>query len=217
MTKYILNKDSKVNPAVKAGSIVYELRGSDYGLARDDTAMLGYECKSVTLDPEGGYPSFSVPAHDLTDFNERNDARLAMKTLSEIQGKPLRGTIVNAEPYEVWPRCVSGWEVNRRTSVRTSLTEKLVIEDGVLYALTMNSAYRIDSMDLVKFLKYPEWHHDIQGIVGHQEGVFQVSREEFKKLLLSLSVGEWTFNPLQQSPAPRTLKIGEQTFIEGDK
>jgi hypothetical protein len=62
---WTLTKDSEVNRDVKAGATVYDCWGCDYGIASDDTRLLGYECVSVTLDPEGGYPFFTVPKRDL--------------------------------------------------------------------------------------------------------------------------------------------------------
>lgn len=46
---------------VPAGTTVYRFRFSDYGCAADDTAAFGETFISVTLDPEGGYPFFTVP------------------------------------------------------------------------------------------------------------------------------------------------------------
>lgn len=63
--KYRLLKDSKVDPRAKAGVIVYDQRGSDYGLSRDDERILGYECTTVTLNEDGDYPGFVVPRHYL--------------------------------------------------------------------------------------------------------------------------------------------------------
>lgn len=48
-----------------AGVTVYMAAVHDYGLARDDTNCTGIEHVSVTLDPEGGYPFFTIPAHQL--------------------------------------------------------------------------------------------------------------------------------------------------------
>lgn len=62
---YILKKDSAINAKAKAGMIVYDQRGPDYGLAGDDTRALGYACQTVTLNANGDYPGFVVPSHDL--------------------------------------------------------------------------------------------------------------------------------------------------------
>lgn len=44
-----------------AGTVVYGLVKPDYGLANDDTRNTGVPHISVTLDPTGDYPSFTVP------------------------------------------------------------------------------------------------------------------------------------------------------------
>ena len=63
--KYKLLNDSKVHPDVKAGATVYSSLKCDYGLARDDAHAFGYPCRSVTLNADGDYPLFVVPASDL--------------------------------------------------------------------------------------------------------------------------------------------------------
>lgn len=62
---YKLKKASKLEPKATAGSIVYSLRGYDYGLASDDTRMTGVEHVSVTLNADGDYPSFTIPRADI--------------------------------------------------------------------------------------------------------------------------------------------------------
>lgn len=52
-------------PYAKAGDTVYDLWVYDYGCASDDTYGLGIEHRSVTRDPSGGYPFFTIPAADL--------------------------------------------------------------------------------------------------------------------------------------------------------
>ena len=59
--KYRMLKDSKICAEAKAGVTVYKLLLNDYGLANDDTRLGGIKCISITLDPEGGYPFFTVP------------------------------------------------------------------------------------------------------------------------------------------------------------
>jgi len=72
---YRMLRDSTVNTEVKAGATVYDCKGWDYGVANDDTRMTGVAHQSVTLDPEGGYPSFTVPVRDLEPIGEPSDAR----------------------------------------------------------------------------------------------------------------------------------------------
>lgn len=49
----------------KRGTVVYETRAHDYGLARDDTNMTGIQHVSVTINEDGDYPFFTVPEHQL--------------------------------------------------------------------------------------------------------------------------------------------------------
>ena len=65
MKKYRLLNDSTTNPAVKAGSIVYDLKGWDYGCSSDDTRAFNEKWNAVTLKEDGGYPFFTVPEKDL--------------------------------------------------------------------------------------------------------------------------------------------------------
>src|SRR5262249_52283497 len=51
-----------------AGTICYDLMGHDYGLASDDTRITGMQHVSVTLDPTGDYPSFTVVASSLEEL-----------------------------------------------------------------------------------------------------------------------------------------------------
>jgi len=49
----------------QAGAIVYDAKGYDYGLASDDTRATGKPHVSVTLEPSGDYPTFTVAVADL--------------------------------------------------------------------------------------------------------------------------------------------------------
>jgi hypothetical protein len=49
----------------EAGTVVYPLRGPDYGLASNDSRMLKTPCRSMTLDPGGDYPGFVVPVSNM--------------------------------------------------------------------------------------------------------------------------------------------------------
>ncbi len=68
MTQYRLKSDSKINPAAKAGMIVFSYMGFDYGLADDDTRAAGSKRITVTLDEDGGYPFFTHPLEDLEEI-----------------------------------------------------------------------------------------------------------------------------------------------------
>lgn len=61
MTRYRLLRDAATNEAAVAGTIVYSCAKHDYGLADDDTRLTGIRHVSVTLNPDGDYPFFTVP------------------------------------------------------------------------------------------------------------------------------------------------------------
>ncbi len=42
------------------GTICYNQAGHDYGLASDDTRMTGHRHVSMTLKPDGDYPTFTI-------------------------------------------------------------------------------------------------------------------------------------------------------------
>lgn len=63
--EYTLKRTPKSNPDVKPGTKVYPATCYDYGCANDDERTTGKEHLSVTLDPNGGYPFFTVPVEDL--------------------------------------------------------------------------------------------------------------------------------------------------------
>lgn len=63
-------KDAALSPEAKAGTTVYSIKGWDYGLASDDTRMTGVEHVSVTLKPDGDYPSFTIPRSHLEKIAE---------------------------------------------------------------------------------------------------------------------------------------------------
>lgn len=68
--KYKLLTDSKIESAAVAGTIVYGLTKCDYGLASDDTRHTGIEHRSVTLNSDGDYPSFTHPTNKLEEIKD---------------------------------------------------------------------------------------------------------------------------------------------------
>ncbi len=68
LRSYIMLCDSDLENDVRAGDTVYELAAYDYGLANDDTRYTGIAHISVTLKPDGDYPSFTVPVRDLREI-----------------------------------------------------------------------------------------------------------------------------------------------------
>lgn len=56
-----------------AGTIVYPATTHDYDPASDDTKLTGIQHISVTLDPDGGYPHFTVPITEVEDLGPNPD------------------------------------------------------------------------------------------------------------------------------------------------
>lgn len=67
---YRLLRDAATNPDAVAGTVVYACAKHDYGLARDDTRMTGIVHISVTLDPDGDYPFFTVPEDSISKMED---------------------------------------------------------------------------------------------------------------------------------------------------
>lgn len=91
-----------------------------------------------------------------------------------IGGKRYAGVIVNARPFvEVWPRCICGFLAGRdhhdrgfdNGPIRTSTVQNLLFENGKVYAITMNSAYCLESIDLAMFLSTPVWFDDLDSLI----------------------------------------------------
>ena len=62
--QYTLRRQRFTHPA---GTVCYAARYHDYGCANDDTRSTGQDHTSVTLNPSGGYPFFTVPVDDLEE------------------------------------------------------------------------------------------------------------------------------------------------------
>lgn len=91
-----------------------------------------------------------------------------------IGGKLYAGVIMNARPFvEMWPRCICGFLAGKdhhnrgfdNGSIRTSKVESLLFENGKVYAITMNSAYCLESVNLAMFLSTPGWADDIDSLI----------------------------------------------------
>jgi hypothetical protein len=62
---FIVKRADRAASPVWIGARVYTCKGWDYGFANEDTRRLGVEHVSVTLDPTGDYPFFTIPREDL--------------------------------------------------------------------------------------------------------------------------------------------------------
>lgn len=67
MKKYIVKGDRVIGQEQLAliGETVYDYAGWDYGCANDDTRYTGVKHVTVTKDPNGGTPFFTIPERDL--------------------------------------------------------------------------------------------------------------------------------------------------------
>jgi len=73
--KFRLLAETRLRPDLKVGDIVYDLMKYDYGLAGDDTRMTGVKHISVTTNPDGDYPSFTIPLKDVEQIEACQPAK----------------------------------------------------------------------------------------------------------------------------------------------
>jgi hypothetical protein len=65
--KFRIREDGTNAEGYPAGTICFDCIKHDYGLASDDTRMTGIEHVSVTLDPSGDWPSFTIRRSSLEE------------------------------------------------------------------------------------------------------------------------------------------------------
>lgn len=63
--KFVMITDSSVNPTWKKGKEVFSCTQYDYGLAKSDSLMFGFECSSISGTSDGNYPFIVHPRHEL--------------------------------------------------------------------------------------------------------------------------------------------------------
>ncbi|AGZ17739.1 methyltransferase [Escherichia phage 4MG] len=97
---------------------------------------------------------------------------------TEIGGKRFAGILRDVEPFfgfgthkEV--RCIYGIlgrdHKNRGFDggpVRTSVVQDLIVHEGDIYAITMNSAYLLESVQLQHFIASDIWRDDIAKLIA---------------------------------------------------
>uniref|UniRef100_A0AAU8GE94 Methyltransferase n=1 Tax=Salmonella phage vB_SEnST11_KE22 TaxID=3161173 RepID=A0AAU8GE94_9CAUD len=156
-----------------------------------------------------------------------------------IGGKRFAGALTNVRPYYGFGdtkdvRCIKGFcyrDLKNRGfdngELRTSVVKELVIHGGDIYAITMNSAYRLDNVCLLTFLTSAVWRDDILKLVADatkdaypEDGVlsiegklvYHVTPEYFRETAKRLSPGEWVFT--QADSVKPTLKVGTEVYVE---
>ena len=73
VTKYqVIKSDKASNKSVQAGDILWQSLGFDFGMAADDTAILGEEYISVSKITYGLAPSFTIRLADLTLLEQKD-------------------------------------------------------------------------------------------------------------------------------------------------
>lgn len=65
MIVYLVQRSSAREPAAARGALVYEVLDGDFGMADEDTVLTGRPHVSVTLDPDGKGPTFTMPVRHL--------------------------------------------------------------------------------------------------------------------------------------------------------
>ena len=108
-----------------------------------------------------------------------------------ICGKRYAGILFGAEPYFGFGytkdvRCICGYladDLKKRgfsgSSIRTSVVESLIMHDGEIYAITMNSAYRLGSLQLQHFISSPVWSQEITKLLAQAIlGVTFINKED---------------------------------------
>lgn len=61
-----------VDKLATKGDIVYQCTKYDYGCASEDSHFSGFKHMSVTLDPTGDYPFFTIPVHNLEELHDES-------------------------------------------------------------------------------------------------------------------------------------------------
>ena len=66
-TEFKMLVDSRLEVKATAGTTVYKCLKYDYGCASEDTRNYGFKHISVTLDPTGDYPFFTVALNEIEE------------------------------------------------------------------------------------------------------------------------------------------------------
>lgn len=134
--KYLVLADSTVEPKAKAGTFVYSLSRTDFGLASADTKRLGYGCQSVTLDPTGDYPSFVMPCSALKAI--RPELPVDVKSVHE-----LAETLRKKKTSEILPGGAHNVYVDRDCLKAANVLEELLAKLAVVENGDLQKALRV--------------------------------------------------------------------------
>lgn len=113
-------------------------------------------------------------------LSKSEESLVVPETITMIGGKRYAGVVVGARPHvEGWPRCICGYLAGRdhhkrgfdNRPIRTSTVDRLIVEGHSIYAITQNSAYLLESMNLLMFLDSTVWLNDIENLIKEVKGV----------------------------------------------
>ena len=175
------------------------------------------------------------------EHREQIQARTQQQVV-EICGKQYAGALVDVRPC--WEfglgkktRTIYGTMIGQdqkgrgfdNKPIRTSVVDKLVVYEGAIYAITRNSAYRLDNLCLMAFIGSDTWADDIINLAAmekldNKSGVLSMGVQVTYGLepeRFSAEVNRqgkaWVHVPDSQSANGegfRMLSVGNKTFFE---
>jgi len=69
---FIIINNSRSSRPTSVGDIVYKCMQGDYGVASQDSRMMGVRFISVTYDKDGDYPFFTIAYDDIQETPSSN-------------------------------------------------------------------------------------------------------------------------------------------------
>lgn len=126
-TRYLMLRDSAIEPNVRKGMTVYKCLRYDYGLANDDTVLTGVKHISVTVKSDGGYPYFTVPERDLAFAPLVDAATTRLLALRDACGKD-KPRHFNA-CCAIWFQHLAGLSVGSSTAAHAKQIREWAVED----------------------------------------------------------------------------------------
>jgi len=172
------------------GASVYLYPGFDFGLARDDSAATGERQFSVTLDPAGAEPFFTVPIRLLVSADEAAPAPLYFAPMSETDAagcaNALRALVLAALPEADDPASCAEprhW-IDAAEKTRLTLVRRRIA--SIMLARLLEANRRsVDGVgdDVERLRKAIE---RIGGTEGLETAAQAIAAEEFRKRQMSV-------------------------------
>ncbi|MBL0928567.1 MAG: hypothetical protein IBJ15_00350 [Alphaproteobacteria bacterium] len=172
------------------GASVYLYPGFDFGLARDDSAATGERQFSVTLDPAGAEPFFTVPTRLLMSDDETAPSPLHFGEISQSDAadcaNALRALVIAAMPEATDPtRCDQPrYWIDAAERTRLTLVRRRVASIMVARLLEANRRSVDGAGDDVERLR--KAIERIGGVEGLETAARAIAAEEFRKRQMSV-------------------------------